>query len=156
MAIYQYYREQKIPTTLEDIWEFISSPKNLQRITPPSMGFNITTKYLSEIMYPGMIISYQVSPLFNFKMTWVTEITQVKELAFFVDEQRVGPYKIWHHEHHIKEIEGGVLMSDLVTYQPPFGFIGSIANHLLIQKKITSIFDYREHALINLFGEFST
>lgn len=155
MAIYQYYREQKIPIKLEELWNFISSPKNLQRITPPSMGFHITTKHLSEKMYPGMIISYQVAPLLNLKMTWVTEITHVKELEYFVDEQRVGPYKIWHHEHHLKEIEGGVLMSDLVTYQPPLGFIGIVANRLLIQKKITSIFDFREQALINLFGKYS-
>lgn len=154
MAIYQYYKEQKIPITLIELWSFISSPKNLQQITPPSMGFHITTNYLAEKMYPGMIISYQVAPFLNQKMTWVTEITQVKELEFFVDEQRVGPYKIWHHEHHLKEIDGGVLMSDLITYQPPFGFVGSIANKLLIKKKIASIFDYREQALINLFGKF--
>lgn len=155
MAIYQYYRTQKIPTNLEEIWVFISSPKNLQKITPPSMGFHIITKHLSEKMYPGMIISYKVAPLFNIKINWVTEITHIKEFEYFVDEQRAGPYKIWHHEHHIKEIEGGILMTDLVTYQPPFGFLGSIANHFLIQKKIASIFDYRGQALINVFGKFS-
>lgn len=113
------HKTQKIPATIDRVWDFISSPANLKKITPKYMGFNITSKLLSEKMYPGMIISYKVSPVLGFKMTWVTEITQVKEKQYFVDEQRVGPYSMWHHEQKIDPIEGGVLLTDIVSYKPP-------------------------------------
>jgi len=154
MAIFQFYTEQKIPASINDVWDFISSPKNLQRITPDYMGFEISTKHLSEEMYAGMMISYKVKPMLNIKMNWLTEITHIEENIFFVDEQRHGPYKIWHHEHRITPIDGGTLMNDLVTYQPPFGFIGNIANTLIIKPKINQIFEYREQALIEIFGVF--
>lgn len=154
MPVYQFYREQKIPCSIDEIWDFISSPKNLKHITPDYMGFDITTPHTYEKMDPGMIIIYKVSPLLNIKMNWVTEITHVKEKAYFVDEQRSGPYSIWHHEHRIEAIEGGVLMTDLVTYQPPMGFLGSIANKLFIRKKIREIFDYRKKALEETYGKF--
>jgi len=154
MPVYQFYREQKIPCSIDEIWDFISSPKNLKRITPDYMGFDITTPHTYEKMHPGMIITYRVSPLLNIKTNWVTEITHVKEKVYFVDEQRAGPYKIWHHEHRIEPIEGGVLMTDLVTYQPPMGFLGSIANKLFIRKKIREIFDYRRRALEEIFGKY--
>src|SRR5210317_357248 len=108
MGFYQLHTTQKIPATIEQVWNFISSPANLKKITPEYMGFDIVSKLSNEKMYPGMIISYKVSPVLKFKMTWVTEITQVKEKEYFVDEQRIGPYKIWHHEHKIKKIDGGV------------------------------------------------
>jgi len=152
--MYQLRSEQKIPTDLITAWDFISSPRNLKRITPDYMGFEIILKELPEKMYPGMIIAYKVSPVLGLKMTWVTEITHVDELKFFVDEQRFGPYTIWHHEHKIEAIDGGVLMSDLVTYLPPFGLFGKIANKLFIAKQIQEIFDYRTKALIEIFGEF--
>ena len=91
-----------------------------------------------------MIIGYKVSPLLGIKMNWNTEITQVRELKYFVDEQRVGPYKMWHHQHHIQLFEGGILMKDIVTYCPPFGFLRLLANHLIIRKKLEEIFDYRK------------
>lgn len=139
---------------MDEVWQFISSPKNLARITPPKMGFQISTPHLSDDMYPGMIITYKVKPLLGIKTTWVTEITQVSELNYFVDEQRQGPYKMWHHEHWIVPIEGGVLMKDLITYQPPMGFLGTIANSLIIRKKLAEIFEFRRTALIEIFGEF--
>jgi ligand-binding SRPBCC domain-containing protein len=105
-------------------------------------------------MYDGMIISYQVSPLFGIKTTWVTEITHVRDRNYFVDEQRVGPYSLWHHQHHIEEIEGGVLMKDIVSYEPPFGFLGAIANTLIIENKLNEIFNYRTLALERKFGIF--
>lgn len=154
MAIYQFYKEQKIPTSIDQIWDFISAPKNLKRITPDYMGFDINSSHVGEKMYPGMMISYTVKLIFNLKMNWVTEITQVQEKAFFIDEQRVGPYKIWHHEHRISEIDGGVLMTDLITYKPPFGFIGKLANRLVIKEKLNEIFVYRENALIEIFGTY--
>ena len=153
MGFYQLHKTQKIPATIDQVWDFISSPANLKKITPEYMGFNITSKLLSEKMYPGMIISYKVSPVLGIKMTWVTEITQVKEKEYFVDEQRVGPYSMWHHEHKIEPIEGGVLMTDIVSYQPPFGILGSIANSILIKKQLKEIFDYRVTAVEKMFGK---
>ncbi len=154
MGFYQLHKTQKIPATIDQVWDFISSPANLKKITPEYMGFNITSKMLSEKMYPGMIISYKVSPVFGIKMTWVTEITHVKEKEYFVDEQRVGPYSMWHHEHKIEPIEGGVLMTDIVSYKPPFGFLGTIANSILIKKQLKEIFDYRTVAVEKMFGKF--
>ena len=154
MAFYQFYKEQKVNAPLTTIWEFISSPDNLKEITPKEMGFEITSQQSPGKMYPGMIISYTVRPLLGIKTTWVTEITQVKEGAYFVDEQRVGPYRIWHHEHMIEEINGGTLMKDIVSYQPPFGFLGALANRLFIRKKLNEIFDYRRIALEKRFGVF--
>ena len=154
MAIYQLFSEQKIPASINEVWEFISSPNNLKHITPEYIGFNITSAHLADKMYPGMMISYIVKPVLNMKMTWVTEITHVKEKEFFIDEQRVGPYKMWHHEHKVAAIDGGVLMTDLVSYIPPFSFLGQLANRIYLRRKIEQIFDYREKALIKIFGEF--
>lgn len=154
MAITQFYAEQKIPAKMEEIWDFISSPLNLSKITPPHMGFKITSRSLSEKMYEGMIITYKVSPLPGFRTNWMTEITHIKELEYFVDEQRLGPYKIWHHEHFIEPIENGVLMRDLVTYVPPFGFLGSIANQLLIKNQIKKIFEFRKQAMNKIYGKY--
>lgn len=137
---------------MDTVWDFISSPKNLKEITPESMGFDITTADLPEKMYPGMIIGYKVRPVFGIKTTWVTEITHVSEKRYFVDEQRVGPYSMWHHEHFIEPVEDGVLMTDIVSYKPPFGWLGNIANKLLIEKKLEEIFDYRTAAIHRRFG----
>ena len=153
MGFYQLHKTQKIPATIDQLWDFISSPANLKKITPEYMGFNITSKLLSEKMYPGMIISYKVSPFLGIKMTWVSEITHVKEKEYFVDEQRVGPYSIWHHEHKIEPLEGGVLMTDIVSYKPPFGILGSVANSILIKKQLKEIFDFRVKAVEKMFGK---
>lgn len=152
--LYQFKDVQKVPANIEVLWNFISSPKNLKEITPEYMGFQITNEPLPEIMYPGMIITYKVSPLLGIKMNWVTEITHVKNLNYFVDEQRVGPYKIWHHEHHLTEIKGGVLMSDIVSYQPPLGILGDIANKLFIENQLKEIFTYRRQAMERIFGQY--
>lgn len=153
MGFYQLKQTQKIKGTIDEVWNFIASPANLKKITPDYMGFDITSEDLPEKMYPGMIICYKVSPLLGIKMNWLTEITQVNEKIFFIDEQRIGPYKIWHHQHRIEPIEGGVLMTDIVTYQPPMGFLGSIANKLVIKNKLNEIFDYRKNVLNEIFGE---
>ena len=154
MGFYQLHKTQKIPASIDQVWDFISSPANLKKITPEYMGFNITSKLLSEKMYPGMIISYKVSPVLGIKMTWVTEITHIKEKEYFVDEQRIGPYSMWHHEHKIEPIDGGVLMIDIVSYKPPFGILGSIANAILIKKQLKEIFDFRTVAVEKMFGKF--
>ena len=153
MGFYQLKQTQRIKGTIDEVWDFIASPENLKKITPDYMGFDITSGDLPEKMYPGMIICYKVSPLFGFKMNWLTEITQVDEKKYFIDEQRVGPYKIWHHQHRIEPTEGGFLMTDIVTYQPPMGFLGSIANTLIIKNKLAEIFDYRKNVLNQIFGE---
>lgn len=155
MGFYQLHKTQKVPATINEVWNFISAPANLKKITPEYMGFDITSEMLSEKMYPGMIITYRVSPVLGIKMNWVSEITHVKEKEYFVDEQRSGPYSIWHHEHKLEPIEGGVLMTDIVSYKPPFGVLGSIANSLLIKKQLEEIFDYRTNAMENVFGKWA-
>lgn len=151
MAFYQLYKEQVLQTSVEEAWNFISSPKNLKKITPDYMGFDIISNNLPEKMYPGMIIEYKVSPVFNIKTQWVTEITQVKEHSFFIDEQRIGPYKLWHHQHILEPQHNGTLMKDIISYQPPFGFMGALANTLFIRKQLEEIFEYRFKSLDMLF-----
>ncbi len=154
MGFYQLRTQQKIPANIDKVWDFISSPGNLKKITPAYMGFEITSEGIPEKMYPGMIICYKVSPLMGIKMTWVTEITQVKEKSYFVDEQRMGPYAFWHHEHFIEPLEGGVLMTDIVSYKTPFGILGTLAHPLLIRGKLKAIFDYRTQAIEAFFGQY--
>ncbi|MCK0146458.1 SRPBCC family protein [Arenibacter sp. F26102] len=151
MGFFQFKRTQEIKANLEEVWKFIANPANLKKITPDYMGFDITSKDVPSRMYAGMIISYKVSPLLGIKTTWVTEITHLKENSYFVDEQRVGPYSIWHHQHIIESMPIGTLMTDIVSYQPPFGFLGSIANEVIIKSKLNEIFDYRTKALDEIF-----
>ncbi len=151
MAFYQFIKTQKVPASIDEVWDFISNPANLKEITPQHMGFEITSHTGKEKMYPGMIITYKVSPLLGIKLNWVTEITHVRELEYFVDEQRIGPYAMWHHQHKIEPIEGGVLMTDIVTYQPPFGILGALANSLFINNQLQQIFDFRTIALEKRF-----
>ncbi len=153
MGVYQFKRQQSFKQPIGKLWDFISNPKNLKEITPDYMGFDITSKDLQEEMYEGMIISYKVSPVLGIKTTWLTEITHIRHQKYFVDEQRVGPYKLWHHQHFLEARQNGTVMSDIVSYQPPFGFLGSIANRILIRKKLAEIFDYRHKALEELFGK---
>ena len=152
MAIYQIHEKLEVAASLEEVWDFISSPSNLKEITPGYMGFEITTPGLPEKIYPGLMISYKVRPFLGIKMNWLTEITQVQEPYYFVDEQRAGPYALWHHEHHLKATPKGVLMSDLVTYRLPAGPLGTLAHGLFVQKQLKGIFQYRELALEKRFG----
>lgn len=142
----------KLPIDINTAWDFFSSPKNLSKITPVQMNFRIISDLKDGKMFPGMFIIYKVSPLLGIPVTWVTEITQISEKKYFIDEQRVGPYKLWHHEHHFREVEKGIEMYDLLYYKLPFGFIGKIINFLFVKNKIKSIFTYREKILIELFG----
>lgn len=153
MAIYQLKKQQFVRAGIDEVWDFISSPANLKTITPPHMGFDITSGDLPEKMYPGMIIMYKVKPLAGIPLTWVTEITQVVEKKYFIDEQRVGPYALWHHQHFLEETKQGVIMTDIVSYKPPLYILGSLANALFIRKQLNSIFDYREKALRQVFPE---
>lgn len=155
MPIFTFETKQEIPATMQEVWDFISSPKNLKLITPEHMGFDIMTNKLPSKMYPGMIIKYKVSPLWNIKTTWVTEITHMKEGEYFVDEQRIGPYKMWHHQHWITPIKDGVFMNDIINYQPPLGFLGLVANNLIIKQKLEEIFQYRSRKLKERFGNMA-
>ncbi|WP_075602210.1 SRPBCC family protein [Saccharicrinis aurantiacus] len=153
MGFYQFKSSQYFNNSLDELWEFISNPRNLKTITPDYMGFDIQTEDLPEKMYEGMIIKYKVSPALGIKTTWVTEITHVKHQHYFVDEQRMGPYKVWHHEHFLEPAGTGTIMRDIVSYQPPFGILGNLANTILIKRKLNEIFDYRSMALKERFPQ---
>ncbi len=148
MQRFEYF--QFVPASLDVVWDFFSSPSNLSKITPPEMGFIITSPEQKE-MYPGMFITYKVSPAFGIKLNWVTEITQINNRKFFIDEQRQGPYRTWHHEHHFKEVDGGIEMHDILYYAVPFGFIGKWANLFFVKNKVKEIFIYREKKIEKLF-----
>lgn len=150
--MYQLKRVQVLKTTLPECWKFFTDPQNLQQITPPYMGFVITSEVQSKI-YPGQIITYKVSPVLSFPLTWVTEISQAKENEYFIDEQRFGPYSFWHHKHFFKEVEGGVEMIDVVDYKIPFGIFGRLLFALFIKKKLEEIFNYRYQILEIIFNE---
>lgn len=152
--MYTLHKTQKIPVSLNEAWNFISTPKNLAVITPPSMGF-VTLSGDDREMFAGQIIHYHVSPLLGLKMEWVTEITHVEDKRFFVDEQRFGPYKFWHHKHFLKEIPGGVEMEDIIHYKLPMGILGKMVHPFMVKPKLEEIFKYRKNKLIELFGEFN-
>jgi len=145
---------QKISISLDKAWEFFSNPANLQAITPGTMGFKVISTHHGEVMYAGQIIEYTVKPVFNIPMYWMTEITQVKDKEYFIDEQRFGPYALWHHQHHFKEIPGGVEMTDIVHYKIPFWIFGKIANTLFIKNKLKEIFEFRYRKTEELLGKW--
>lgn len=147
-------RVQRLPISLAKAWEYFSSPANLKEITPDYMGFDITSEFREKHMYAGQIISYKVRPFFNIPLSWTTEITHVREPHFFVDEQRVGPYKLWHHQHIFKEIPNGVEMTDIVHYDAGYGFLGGIMDNMIIRGRLDDIFDYRFLKLERLFGSY--
>ena len=151
--MYTLERTQRIPISIKEAWNFFQNPGNLSKITPSEMGFE-TLSDVPEKMYPGLFIHYKVSPLFGIKMNWTTEITYVQEPNYFVDEQRVGPYAIWHHEHHFKEIEGGVEMLDRVNYKIPLGILGRIAHPLVVKGKLEEIFEFRIKRVEEIFGKW--
>ena len=150
--IHQLKTEQFLNSNIDHVWDFMSSPRNLKKITPPYMGFDITSTDLPDKMYAGMIITYKVSPILSIPTNWVTEITHVSEKKFFIDEQRVGPYTMWHHQHFFKKHKNGVLMNDIITYKAPLGPLGVLANYLFISKKLKSIFEYRYKTLNKIFN----
>ncbi|TVZ60021.1 ligand-binding SRPBCC domain-containing protein [Flavobacteriaceae bacterium MAR_2010_105] len=154
MKLYTLHKKQNLPITLDQAWDFLSDPKNLKTITPDYMGFNISSG-ADKPMYAGQIIQYVVTPLLGIKTKWVTEITHVKVKQYFVDEQRFGPYALWHHKHFLKEIEGGVEMEDIIDYKVPFGFLGQTVHPILVKPKLEEIFNYRTKKLEDLFGTYS-
>ena len=154
MKAYHLTFRQNIPVSLPEAWDFFSSPLNLAKITPPEMAFTVTSTLTEgQKMYPGMIITYKVSPISGIKLNWMTEITQVAEQQYFIDEQRFGPYQFWHHQHHFKAIDGGVQMDDILTYGLPLGILGQAANNLFVANKLQQIFNYRTEKVNEIFGK---
>lgn len=153
MKIYTLHKKQKLPISVNQAWEFLSDPKNLKTITPDYMGFNILSG-ADRPMFAGQIIQYIVTPVLGIKTKWVTEITHVVDKQYFVDEQRFGPYALWHHKHFIKEIEGGIEMEDIIDYKLPFGILGQLVQPFLVKPKLEEIFNYRTKKLEELFGKF--
>ncbi len=149
---------QTVHADIEQVWAFFSDPRNLSKITPPELDFAILST-LPQHIYPGMMIEYRVRPLFGIPARWVTEITHVEQGKLFVDEQRIGPYRIWHHEHHFKQLDGGrIEMTDRVTYALPFGLLGDLLHFPIVKPQLAKIFSFRENAVRELFGRphFST
>ena len=144
---------QLLQVSLEVAWEFFSRPQNLKDITPPNMGFDIVSRHHGEKMYAGQIIEYKVKPIAGITLYWMTEITQVAEQQYFIDEQRFGPYNLWHQQHHFKAVDGGVEMTDIVHYRLPLWFLGDIANALFVRSQLRGIFDYRFKKAEEIFGK---
>lgn len=155
MKIYRLQAKQRIPISIDDAWEFLSNPNNLKTITPDYMNFEVLSG-ADRSMYSGQIIQYIVTPIAKLKSKWVTEITHVKDKEYFVDEQRFGPYALWHHKHFIKEIPGGIEMEDIIDYKLPFGILGQFIHPILVKPKLKEIFEYREKKIIELFGDIDT
>lgn len=143
-----------MPVTLEKAWQFFATPDNLKNVTPAHLGFKILSLYHGETMYAGQIIEYTVKPILGIPLYWMTEITHVDPLKYFVDEQRFGPYSMWHHQHHFKEIEGGTEMTDIVHYKLPLGFLGTIANSLMVRSQLNTIFTFRFKTTEAIFGKW--
>lgn len=144
---------QLIKISMDEAWDFFSSPANLQKITPEKLGFKIVSKHHGEKMYAGQIIEYYVKPLFGIPLYWMTEITHVVDKKYFIDEQRFGPYTMWHHQHHFKETPEGIEMTDIVHYKLPFGILGELAHTLFVKKQLQGIFDYRFKVVEDLWGK---
>ena len=140
-----------LPISLDEAWAFFSVPDNLDDITPPDMGFEILTQN-ERRTYAGQIIRYRVRPLFNIPMTWVTEITHCEDKAYFVDEQRFGPYALWHHQHHFKEVEGGVQMDDILHYKLKGGKLGALLTGWMVHGRVKAIFEHRSEVLLQNLG----
>ncbi|MDA7558889.1 SRPBCC family protein [Flavobacteriaceae bacterium] len=153
MKIFTLHKKQKLPISKQQAWDFLSDPKNLKSITPDYMSFDIL-RGAEKSMYPGQIIQYIVTPILGIKTKWVTEITHVRDQHYFVDEQRFGPYKLWHHKHFIKEIKGGVEMEDIIDYKIPFGLLGQLLHPYIVRPKLEEIFSYRTQKLEELFGKY--
>ncbi len=151
MSVHRFDTTTVLPITRKEAWQFFSDPRNLAAITPPEMGFLITCE-VPEHVYTGLMITYRVRPMFNIPVTWVTEITSVVEGDRFVDEQRVGPYSMWHHEHHFREVPGGTEMRDIIHYAVPGGPFGDLINHYVVARKVAEIFAHRRRVLDVRFG----
>lgn len=151
MSVHRFEAAQLVPIARDKAWSFFSDPRNLARITPPDMGFRIVGSVPPHID-AGLIVRYRVRPIARVSVTWVTEITHVRAGEYFVDEQRVGPYRLWHHQHHLVPMAGGTLVRDVVHYALPFGWLGDVVNRLVVARRVRGIFAYRRAVLERAFG----
>lgn len=151
MKVYKIETVQHINVRIEECWDFFSSPKNLKKITLDNMSFEIQD-FDNKPMYPGQIITYTLKPLLGIKINWVTIITVAKEKQYFIDEQRFGPYALWHHKHFFEATENGTKMTDIVHYALPLGYLGRMMNTLIVKNKLKQIFDYRRKKVEELFN----
>jgi ligand-binding SRPBCC domain-containing protein len=152
MAVHVLKQVQTLPVTLDEAWDFFSHPKNLAVMTPEYLNLRFTNELFGEEMYAGQVMTYNVKPLLGIPMFWMTEITHVQPKRFFVDEQRFGPYALWHHQHHFREVTGGVEMIDLIHYKAPMGLLGDLAVRLFIRRQLEGIFAFRRRKVEELFG----
>ncbi|MGX1930451.1 SRPBCC family protein [Flagellimonas sp. 2504JD4-2] len=152
MRLYQLYAVQTLPISKVKAWEFLKNPRNLKEITPAHMGFHILSD-IDRPMFPGQIIQYKVNPFPGVGTKWVTEITHMAEGSYFVDEQRFGPYALWHHKHFLKEVPEGVQMEDIIDFKLPFGILGRLTYPILVKRQLQKIFKYREQKLTEFFGK---
>lgn len=143
-------QEQFLPISIDEAWQFFATPKNLNEVTPDDMVFEIVSD-LPDTMYAGLLINYRLKPMLNIPINWCTEITHIKEKMYFVDEQRKGPYAIWHHEHHFKAVAGGVLMTDILHYDIGKSIFGWMAGKMFVNKKVKDIFAFRFKMLESYF-----
>jgi ligand-binding SRPBCC domain-containing protein len=155
MAVHSFRKVQCIPASLERVWDFFSDPGNLPAITPPYMRFTILSPGSGGGIYAGQLLEYRLRPLPWLLVYWMTEIIQVNQGVYFVDEQRRGPYRLWHHQHHFRNIAGGIEMTDIVHYEVPLGFMGSWANALFVRKQLEGLFQYRRQRVEEIFGVFT-
>jgi ligand-binding SRPBCC domain-containing protein len=143
---------QVIPGSPERIWAFFCDPANLAIITPPYLDFQVKTGDAGSHIYEGQIIEYTVKPILGIPLYWMTEITHVREGEYFIDEQRFGPYQLWHHEHYFKEVPGGVEMKDRVYYRLPLWGLGDLAHAVFVRRQLDGIFRFRKEKTMALFG----
>lgn len=154
MSVHSFKAVQPIPLSLQDAWAFFSSPANLQKITPPDVHFTVTSSLHGDRIYPGQIIEYKIRPFKLIEWYWMTEITHVEPGRYFADEQRYGPYSLWHHQHHFKEVPGGVEMTDIVHYKLPGGWLGELVAGRMVEKKLQEVFAFRFKTIEQLFGKW--
>ncbi len=150
MKPFSLERTQILPISLETAWRFFSNPANLVKITPPDMEFRITSPFQNGI-YAGQIITYTVRPFKWGTVNWTSEITHVESPDFFVDEQRFGPYRFWHHQHRFREVTGGVEIHDLVHYLLYHDQLAGLINRMFVAPRLRRIFDFRRAALTTIF-----
>lgn len=152
--IHQFTQKQTIPAPIDVVWDYFATPRNLNQMTPPQMNFEIIQGG-EDAMYAGQMIEYTVELMKGIKTRWLTEITHVEPGSFFIDEQRIGPYRLWHHEHHFRSVQDGVKMTDKITYALPFGPIGNLVHALWVKGQLEKIFNFRFHKVGELFGNFT-
>ena len=154
MKVYKKEWEQIIPVSIQEIWDFFSRPENLNELTPQDLNFKILSDLSQKEMYRGIIIQYKVSPFAGISFNWVTEITQIEKHKYFIDEQRFGPYRFWHHQHHFFTHPDGIRMYDLLHYSLPLGIMGQLIHGMLIDERIDNIFSYRQGVIEEKFGKY--